>query len=106
MTTRAYHDMGGLDAGPVDRSEHDYAHWEKEVDALRALLADRKRRLMTVDELRRGIESLPPEDYDRLSYYGRWIRSIVTILTEKGVLDPAEIATKQAELDAKFAVQE
>jgi hypothetical protein len=104
--TRAYHDMGGLDAGPVDRSEHDYAHWEKEVDALRALLADRKRRLMTVDELRRGIESLPPEDYDRLSYYGRWIRSIVGILTEKGVLDPAEIAAKQAELAAKFAVRE
>jgi hypothetical protein len=25
---RSHHDMGGLLAGPVDRSEHDYAMWE------------------------------------------------------------------------------
>jgi hypothetical protein len=32
--TRSHHDMGGLPAGPVDRSEHDYALWEKRVDAI------------------------------------------------------------------------
>ena len=31
---RAHHDMGGLPAGPVERSEHDYALWEKRVDAM------------------------------------------------------------------------
>ena len=39
FTRRGHHDMGGLDAGPVQQTEHDYALWEKRVDALMALLA-------------------------------------------------------------------
>ncbi len=101
--TRSYHDMGGLPGGEIDRSEHVYAHWEKEVDAIRSLLADDKRRLLTVDELRRGIESLPPEDYDRLGYYERWIASITAILTEKNVLSRDEIEAKIGELRDRFA---
>ena len=51
---RGYHDMGGLPAGPVERSEHDYALWEKRVDALQVLLSAKGQ--ITTDELRRGIE--------------------------------------------------
>ena len=40
----------------MDRAEHDYAPWEKRVDAILRLLADSKRRILRVDELRRGIE--------------------------------------------------
>ena len=36
---RAHHDMGGLPAGPVERNEHDYALWEKRVDAIMILLS-------------------------------------------------------------------
>ena len=50
---RAHHDMGGLPAGPVEVSEHDYALWEKRVDAIMLLLSSRG--LMTVDELGRKI---------------------------------------------------
>ena len=35
---RNYHDMGGLPAGTVTPSEHDYELWEKRVDALQVLL--------------------------------------------------------------------
>src|SRR5437879_5183761 len=28
---RAYHDLGGQPAGPIDRSQHQYAPWEKRV---------------------------------------------------------------------------
>ena len=38
---------------------------------------------MNVDELRRGIESMPPEEYERASYYERWLFSVETILVEK-----------------------
>jgi hypothetical protein len=48
---RAHHDMGGLPAGPVEAGEHDYALWEKRVDAMQVLLSNKG--LMTVDELRR-----------------------------------------------------
>ena len=95
---RAHHDMGGLPAGPVDRGEHEAAFWEKRVDAIMMLLSDKQRRLLRVDELRRGIESLGPDAYDKLGYYERWIASITGILVEKGVLTQKEIDARIAQL--------
>src|SRR5262252_11109017 len=77
---RGHHDMGGLPAGPVERGEHDYALWEKRVDALMVLLGSPQRRLVRVDELRRNIEALPPDAYDKMSYYERWVTSIANTL--------------------------
>ena len=51
---------------------------------------------MNVDELRRGIESMPAERYERASYYERWLYSIETILTEKGVIAPGELDARLA----------
>src|SRR3546814_9861354 len=70
---RRHHDMGGLDAGPVEQAGHDHAAWEKRIDAIRGLLT--KRGLITVDEMRRGIEDLGHGAYDELSYYERWLSS-------------------------------
>ena len=95
------HDVGGQAAGPLDRAEHDAAFWEKEVDAIQVLLSDETRRIVGVDELRRGIESLGPEAYDTLSYYERWIASISSILVEKGILSEAEIAERVAAIRAR-----
>lgn len=100
QSARGYHDIGGLPGGDIDRGEHDYAHWEKRVDALLVLLSSPDRRLLRVDELRRGIETLGPEAYDKLSYYERWIGSITNILVEKGVLERAEIEARIADLKA------
>ena len=100
--TRSHHDMGGLPAGPVVRSEHDYALWEKRIDAMLVTLIQDKR-LMRVDELRRGIESLAPDVYDRLSYYERWIASIAKVLVEKGVFSQAELDARVARIDAHEA---
>ncbi len=47
--------------------------------------------IMNVDELRRGIESMEPAAYERAGYYERWVYSMETILTEKGVLEPGEV---------------
>jgi hypothetical protein len=86
---RRHHDMGGLPAGPIERAEHDLEPWEKRVDAtLRLLLA---KRVMTLDELRRGVEELGPGAYDELSYFERWIASISNILLEKGILQVQEL---------------
>ena len=89
------HDRGGQPTdAPIDRSEHELADWELLADALVGTLL--RRRLMNVDELRRGIESMPPEDYERASYYERWLYSMETILTEKGVLEPGEVDRRLA----------
>lgn len=94
---RSHHDMGGQPAGPVTLTEHDYDPWEKRVDAMFSLLVQQKK-LMRVDELRRGIESLEPNAYDNLTYYERWIASIAKNLVEKGVLDQAELDARVAEI--------
>lgn len=87
---RAVHDRGGWPTETViDRSEHELADWELLTDALVGALA--RRGLMGVDELRRGIENMPPAEYERASYYERWLYSIETVLTEKGVLAPGEL---------------
>lgn len=99
---RRHHDMGGLPAGPVEREEHDYAPWEKRVDAILRLLADSKRRLITTDELRRGIEELGPGAYDQMSYYERWIASITNNLIEKGVISVDELGRRMAQIAAAW----
>ena len=98
MAERAHHDMGGLPAGKVEPTTHDYALWEKRVDAMLVLLSDKQRGLLTVDELRRGIESLAPDAYDTMTYYERWMHSIATILVERGVVTRAEIDQRIAAL--------
>jgi nitrile hydratase len=92
---RPVHDRGGVPTDtPIDRSEHELADWELLADALMGTLFERG--LINVDEMRRGIESMPPADYERASYYERWIYSMEAILTEKGVL-------AEGELDARLA---
>ena len=100
---RGVHDMGGLPAGPVERGEHDYALWEKRVDALLVLLSDQRRRLLRVDELRRGIEQLGEAAYEEMTYYERWIASITGNLLEKGILSSDELGRKMAEVEGREA---
>jgi hypothetical protein len=96
---RGVHDMGGLPAEPVEPTEHDYALWEKRVDALLVLLTGKG--LMTVDELRRNIESLGLDAYDKMSYYERWIYSITQTLIQRGVISIDELGRKMAETQAQ-----
>jgi nitrile hydratase len=73
----------------VERDEAPPDDFGKRVDALRQLLAQKK--LMTVDELRRGIEAIPDDEYLALTYYERWLRSITTLMLEKGVITEEEL---------------
>ena len=43
-----------------------------------------------------GIESMAPDEYERASYYERWLFSIETRLTEEGVLAPGELDARLA----------
>jgi len=88
--------MGGLPAGPVERDEHAYDEWEQRVDALMMLLSDQERRLLRVDELRRNIESLGAEAYDRMGYYERWMHAIAQTLIQRGVISIDELGRTMA----------
>ena len=90
---RAHHDMGGVSkflCEAIDTGAHALDAFDREVDAIRGLLGAKG--IMSVDELRRGIEAIPEADYHRLTYYQRWIRSIADNLMARGVISPAELA--------------
>ena len=95
MIERQHHDLGGRPAGKVERSEHDYSEWERRVDALSVLLGVKK--LLTVDQRRKNIEALPPELYDSMSYYERWLVSLAQSLIERGVITTEELGRKMCE---------
>lgn len=93
----AVHDRGGWPTDePIDRQEHEWADWERQTQSLRTVL-DQKG-IMNVDELRRGIESIDPAEYESSTYFERWSASIETVLVEKGVLTTDEIDERAAAL--------
>lgn len=92
------HDAGGRFDGPILRDEHDAAHWEKEADAIRMLLADAKRHFFTTDESRRVQEQLDSATYWAMPYYERWTLACSTLVIEKGVITEAEMQGEEARL--------
>jgi nitrile hydratase len=93
------HDMGGMHGfGPVTREEHEplfHAPWERDVLALMQVARGRHH-LFNIDEMRRGIEQMPPGEYLNASYYERWLSSLERLLVEKGVLALSEIEQRAA----------
>jgi hypothetical protein len=91
--------MGGLPAGKVRRTGHAYDDWELRVDAMMMLLigvvGGNKR--MTVDELRKNVEALPPADYDKMGYYD----SLTQTMIQRGVITTDELARKLAEVEKR-----
>jgi hypothetical protein len=98
--SRGPHDLGGRMAGPIDQSEHENAHWEWQIDAM-VRLALVKGLISDFAELRDGIERLTPEDYDELSYYERWAKSLAYTLVSKGIFTEQQIGDKVAEISAR-----
>jgi hypothetical protein len=96
---RAHHDVGGLPGTAVEVTEHDHALWEKRVDAILVLLSNKG--LMTVDEMRRNIETLGPDAYDRMTYYERWIHAAAQTMIQRGVVTVDELGRKIAEVQRR-----
>jgi hypothetical protein len=98
-TGRSWHDMGGREAGAVDRTEHDHALWEKRVDALRALAS--KKGFFTVDGLRRSLEGMGEEAFETMTYYERWMASTTENLIAEGAFTIEELNAKMEEIRAR-----
>ncbi|MEM7498543.1 MAG: ScnB-like protein [Pseudomonadota bacterium] len=96
---RSWHDMGGTAAGDIDPAEHDYALWEKRVDALLVLMTTKGH--FTVDGLRRALESMGPDAFETMSYYERWVAAVTQNLIETGALTIEELNARMAEVAAR-----
>ena len=89
------HDMGGMHGmGPVCRETGEpvfHEAWEGRVFALS--FAVRAWRKWNIDAGRYEIELIPPADYLRMSYYERWLASLVPLMIKRGLVTREEVQT-------------
>jgi Nitrile hydratase beta subunit len=100
LLTRLPTEFGGLQAGPIERVEHELEPWEKRCHALADVLDFHK--IINTEEKRRGVEALGAELVGKLTYYERWIVAFANILFEKGILTPDDVARKMEEVAARL----
>lgn len=96
---KRWHDMGGELAGPVPTEQHDFALWEKRVDALMVLCSAKG--LMNVDGLRRVLEDMGPESFETMTYYERWVASVSQNVIQSGAVSATELAERMAIVAAR-----
>jgi len=96
---RRWHDMGGNAAGPVPTDQHDFALWEKRVDALMIICSGKG--YFTVDGLRRVLEDMGEDAFETMTYYERWVASVNQNLIEAGAYTTAELGAKMAKVQAR-----
>ncbi|HEY2871758.1 MAG TPA: nitrile hydratase subunit beta [Reyranella sp.] len=91
------HDMGGMHGfGPVEPEANEpvfHAPWEGRVLALRRGLGAWRK--WNVDAGRHSIETLPPADYVRMSYYEKWLASAIKLALGAGLITERELETGQ-----------
>ena len=87
------HDMGGMHGfGPVEPEPNEpvfHTEWEGRVLALQRAMG--YTRLWTIDGGRASLETLPPIEYLRSSYYRRWFLGLEKRLVAHGLVGEDEI---------------
>jgi len=97
-------DIGGMDFGQIDMTEHDLAYWERRVDAMIVLL-NTKKHVFKTDAMRRVIESYNQQQYDSTAYYEKWVRALRNLVLEQELITRDELETKLDEARAFFEEQ-
>jgi nitrile hydratase subunit beta len=89
------HDMGGMHGfGPVEPEADEpvfHAPWEGRVLAMRRALGAWRR--WNIDAGRHSVETLPPADYLRMSYYEKWLASAIKLALGAGLVSQRELET-------------
>ncbi|KTD75302.1 SH3-like domain-containing protein [Legionella waltersii] len=90
------HDVGGEPDGPLDKSEHKTAFWEKSTHCVAECLAWRGH--WNAEERRRRENDLGETIYFGTPYYARWLLATAKMLIEKGYITPDELIEKMDEI--------
>ena len=98
------HDMGGMHGfGPVEIERDEPVFHERWEGIVRAMMVHNTGRYFNLDEFRHAVERMPSHEYLAASYYERWLHAVETLLLEKGVITPAEVASGHAAGEAPSA---
>lgn len=92
------HDMGGMQSfGPVEIESNEpvyHTAWEARVHALQTAAGHLGK--WNIDMSRHSRERMPPAAYLAASYYEKWLYGLETLLVERGLVTPRELATGTA----------
>ena len=94
---RGYHDLGGLDGGPIEMDVTQAKPWEKLSVVVGNALGAKGAKVTRTDEVRRTREEMGADLYNKLGYFEKGIESLRRLLVEKGVIDQHELERRMAE---------
>ena len=100
---RGYHDLGGLDAGPINADVTQAKPWEKLAVVVGNALGARGAKVVCTDEVRRTREEMGVDLYNRLGYFEKGIESLRRLLVEKGIIAQQELERRMAETARRIA---
>ncbi len=98
-----YHDIGGHPSGPIPMKEIPFQHWEKQAEAIRNLLSDGSRRMLSLDEIRLGFESFGLDKYQKYSFYRRRLEAMIDTLEKKGLITREEFELELQRVQAAWS---
>jgi nitrile hydratase beta subunit len=100
------HDMGGMHGmGPIRHEKNEpvfHAPWEGRVYAIDRALSSFHR--WNIDAWRHHIETLPPAEYLRMSYYEKWLAANEKRVVQYGFVTAEELANGKAAQGSTKAV--
>ena len=89
---------------PIEQTEHEFADWENRTHVMVEAL--REEGIIYTEELRAGIDALPSDLQESLSYYETWSASVEGLLVSKSIMSKEEIDSKVREMDERWGVAE
>jgi nitrile hydratase beta subunit len=99
------HDLGGMHGfGPVDAEPNEpvfHSEWERRAFAI--TLSTGFLGKWNIDQSRFAREAMLPHEYLSTSYYEHWLFGLERLLVEQGLLSPAEIEARVAQLEKDAA---
>ena len=99
------HDLGGMEGFgrlAIEADEPVFHHeWEARVMAMRLLMAFWRR--WNIDAGRHSVEALPPAEYLSMTYYEKWLASLVNLSVDAGLITRDEVASGRPAPDADKA---
>ena len=100
---RGYHDLGGLEAGPIDTDVTLAKPWEKLAVVVGNALGAKGAKVVCTDEVRRTREEMGADLYNRLGYFEKGIESLRRLLVEKGIIGQQELERRMAKTARRIA---
>ncbi|MEM8838299.1 MAG: hypothetical protein AAGE89_09420 [Pseudomonadota bacterium] len=94
------HDLGGMDGiGPINPKQNEpvfHDEWERRMFGM--FISCFAGGHYNVDEFRHAIERMDPAHYLESSYYEHWLKSLETLLVEKGVVTEEELEARKKDI--------